>query len=112
MDYTYRALRSITIIHSYWQVSSVMAPPADVRVGKVGSIVCRLMSDPNTIIGREGDCGAASKGSVASDGLLPNPPGREPVPFTFVSAPRFVVVSHLLHPTLQRLGQQLSVGVL
>jgi hypothetical protein len=35
MDYTYRAMRSITIIYSYWKISEVMAPPADVRVGKV-----------------------------------------------------------------------------
>jgi len=35
MDYTYRAMRSLTIIYTYLKVSEVMAPPADVRVGKV-----------------------------------------------------------------------------
>lgn len=35
MDYTYRILHSIAIIRSYWRISSVLVPPADVRVGSV-----------------------------------------------------------------------------
>ena len=33
LDYTYRAFRSISIALTYWKVSAVLAPPADVRVG-------------------------------------------------------------------------------
>ena len=47
MDYTYRAMRSVTIIYTYWKVSEVLAPPADVRVGKVErGIAAPPMRDP------------------------------------------------------------------
>ncbi|KAH9255067.1 hypothetical protein BASA81_006826 [Batrachochytrium salamandrivorans] len=63
MDYTYRILHSIAIIRSYWRISSVLVPPADVRVGSVprgqtnrvrlnsDQLMAKILTHPVTLLG-------------------------------------------------------------